>query len=46
MDRFIGELIFTLFAHIAHLKSNMDRFIAVSSSSLALGKKTFKIQYG
>ena len=46
MDRFI--VLFSCFAvsAVEHLKSNMDRFIALHCKAYSDNSKWFKIQYG
>ena len=46
MDRFIGHKVKLKFIRSDNLKSNMDRFIAVTSESKSLFVTVFKIQYG
>ena len=46
MDRFIAEPSSAVIAAKANLKSNMDRFIAISQNKNAVDVKKFKIQYG
>ena len=46
MDRFI-ELLYTVTAYnTRYLKSNMDRFIGLPNTGLAIIYCEFKIQYG
>ena len=46
MDRFIEIKIILILSDFCHLKSNMDRFIALSFYFANRLQKTFKIQYG
>ena len=46
MDRFIDGQGGNLCQHRIFLKSNMDRFIAVTDGKIKFFAKDFKIQYG
>ena len=46
MDRFIEACSSVMTEYKSNLKSNMDRFIAISLYEYALATLSFKIQYG
>ena len=46
MDRFIEASVLVLSPTVQHLKSNMDRFIALAIFGVVVAVTKFKIQYG